>query len=150
MSEVLRITLKRRPFSLNTVISANRFKNNATFDDWKRAASVEWLAEKMVIEYGHEPMVFPYKGSFNVDFYAYSKNGPLMDTDNLVATEKPMLDAALPATEKNTMGVGILQSDSSKQYKSLVVYRHMRPSDTMVENVGAEDFVIMKLTLLEV
>ena len=150
MTEVLQIKLKRRPFSLNTVISANRFKNNATFDDWKRAASIEWSAMKMAIEYSDGLFLFPYEGPFTVEFWAYSMKGPLMDTDNLVATEKPMLDAALLATEKNPMGVGVLLSDSAKQYKSLSVNRHMRPSDTMVENVGAEDFVIMKLTLLEV
>ena len=149
MIETLQITLKRRPFSLNTVISANRFKNNATFDDWKRAASIEWLAWKMWFE-SDGMILLPYQRPFTVDFWAYSMKGPLMDTDNLVATEKPMLDAALPATEKNPMGVGILQSDSSKQYKSLNVNRHMRPSNEMINNVGAEDFVIMRLSLLEV
>ena len=149
MIDVLKITLKRRPFSLNTIISANRFKNNATFDEWKRAASIEWLAIKMAIEYDGK-VLLPYERPFTVDFWAYSKAGPLMDTDNLVATEKPMLDAALPATDKNPMGVGILLSDAAKQYKSLSVNRHMRPSDTMIENVGSDSFVIMKLTLLEV
>ena len=149
MIEILDITLKRRPFSLNTVISANRFKNNATFDEWKRAASIEWSAIKVGIEHDGK-VLLPYERPFTIDFWAYSMKGPLMDTDNLVATEKPMLDAALPATEKNPMGVGILLSDGAKQYKSLNVNRHMRPSNTMIENVGAEDFVIMRLILLEV